>query len=211
MMISDDGVGIFKKIQNALGLLDERHAVLELSKGKLTTDPANHSGQGIFFSSRAFDAYRIMSGGVFFSHAFGAKEDWVLEMPPEEQNSGTVVRMKLHNHTARTLRKVFDKYSSADEDYGFNKTVVPVELAQYGNEKLVSRSQAKRLLARVELFKTVMLDFTNVQAIGQAFADQIFRVFAQKHPEIELLPVKANAEIQRMIHRAQSGEAARRR
>src|SRR3990167_9962887 len=38
MMISDDGVGIFKKIQVKLNLLDERHAIFELSKGKLTTD-----------------------------------------------------------------------------------------------------------------------------------------------------------------------------
>ena len=53
--IYDDGVGIFKKIQGALDLVDERHAVLELAKGKFTTDPANHSGEGIFFSSRMFD------------------------------------------------------------------------------------------------------------------------------------------------------------
>ena len=50
----DDGVGIFKKIQSALGLLDERHAVLELAKGKFTTDPERHSGEGIFFTSRMF-------------------------------------------------------------------------------------------------------------------------------------------------------------
>jgi signal transduction histidine kinase len=52
--ILDNGVGIFKKIQQALGLLDERHAVLDLAKGKLTTDPSRHSGEGIFFSSRSF-------------------------------------------------------------------------------------------------------------------------------------------------------------
>lgn len=205
LMITDDGVGIFRKIQKALGLLDERHAVLELSKGKLTTDPANHSGQGIFFTSRAQDKFEIMSGGVFFSHDFGSEEDWILEIPEAEQENGTVVRMRLHNHTARKLKKVFDAYTDGDEDYGFNKTVVPVSLAQYGNDKLVSRSQAKRLLARVELFKTVVLDFSNVDTIGQAFADEIFRVFPTKHPEIELIPVKAKTEIKRMIERAKGG------
>ncbi|HKU28433.1 MAG TPA: ATP-binding protein, partial [Candidatus Sulfotelmatobacter sp.] len=54
IVVSDDGVGIFKKIQSELGLLDERHAIFELSKGKLTTDPRNHSGEGIFFTSRMF-------------------------------------------------------------------------------------------------------------------------------------------------------------
>ena len=48
IVIQDDGVGIFKKILTQLNLLDERHPVLELAKGKFTTDPKNHSGEGIF-------------------------------------------------------------------------------------------------------------------------------------------------------------------
>jgi hypothetical protein len=54
-----------------------------------------------------------------------------------------------------------------------------VRLAKYGNDQLISRSQAKRLLARIELFKIVLFDFSGVETIGQAFADEIFRVFAQ--------------------------------
>ena len=204
MVVWDNGVGIFKKIQTALGLLDPRHAVLELAKGKFTTDPARHSGEGIFFTSRMFDRFEILSAGVFFSHNFGAVEDWILEAG---QGSGTFARMRLHNHTARTIRKIFDQYTSDDGDYGFNKTVVPVELAQYGDDKLVSRSQAKRLMARVELFKTVILDFNGVATIGQAFADEIFRVFSQQHPNIELDWIHANSEVKRMIERAKSGAA----
>jgi hypothetical protein len=68
----------------------------------------------------------------------------------------------------------------------------------------VSRSQAKRLLARVELFETVMFDFTGVATIGQAFADEIFRVFANQHPNIELTPTHANSDVKRMIARARS-------
>lgn len=204
MAIADNGVGIFRKIQKAMGLLDERHAVLELAKGKLTTDPANHSGEGIFFTSRMFDDYEILSGGVYFSHQFGKEEDWILE-PQRSDLPGTTVLMKLHNHTARTTRKVFDQFSSADGEYRFNKTVVPVKLAQYGNDQLVSRSQAKRLLARVELFSIVMFDFRHVQTIGQAFADEIFRVFANRHPEITLHHMHANSEVRRMIERAKSG------
>ena len=45
--VSDDGVGIFKKIKTAMNLDNERHAVLELAKGKFTTDPDNHTGEGI--------------------------------------------------------------------------------------------------------------------------------------------------------------------
>jgi anti-sigma regulatory factor (Ser/Thr protein kinase) len=203
MLLWDDGVGIFKKIQTELNLLDERHAILELAKGKLTTDPNNHTGEGIFFSSRMFDDFDILSGGVYLSHKFGDKEDWILERDKPE--NGTMVWMKLNNHTARTTKKIFDSFSSGDE-YGFNKTVVPVKLAQYGNDKLISRSQAKRLLARVELFKIVMFDFSGVEAIGQAFADEIFRVFPQRHPEMELFAIKANSGIKRMIARAKAGK-----
>ncbi len=198
ILLNDDGVGIFKKIQAAMKLLDERHAILELSKGKLTTDPSKHTGQGIFFTSRLLDSFDILSGGVFFTRRFGA-EDWILERPKAE--SGTSIFMKLDNHTSRTAKKIFDQYS-LDEDYGFNKTVVPVRLGQFGNDKLVSRSQAKRVLARVDLFTTVVFDFARVETIGQSFADEIFRVFALSHPQMSLLAVNATAAIQQMVDSA---------
>ena len=202
MVLMDNGVGIFKKIQTALHLLDERHAILELAKGKLTTDPKHHTGEGIFFSSRMFDQFDILSGGVFFSHKFGDTNDWIVER--EGFGSGTAVWMKLKNHTSRTAAKVFGQYTSGD-DYGFAKTIVPVNLARYGNENLISRSQAKRLLARIDLFKTVVFDFSEVPTIGQAFGDEIFRVFHSNHPQIELLTIHANSEVKRMIDRAKAG------
>ncbi|MEO8165148.1 MAG: DUF4325 domain-containing protein, partial [Betaproteobacteria bacterium] len=201
MHISDDGVGIFKKIQNALGLLDPRHAVLELSKGKLTTDPTRHSGEGIFFTSRIFDSFDIMSDGAYFSHDFGRKEEWIDEV---NKFHGTLVTMKLNNHTARTVRKIFDQFAAGD-DLRFDKTIVPVRLTQYGNDQLISRSQAKRVVSRVDLFKIVVFDFTGVTSIGQAFADEIFRVFANQHPEIELHTFEANSDVQQMIDRVKTG------
>ena len=205
IMLDDDGIGIFRKIQTAMKLLDERHAILELAKGKLTTDPKGHTGQGIFFTSRLLDSFDILSGGVFFTHKFGDDEDWILERP--ESTDGTAVFMKLNNHSARTDKQIFDQYSGG-EDYGFTKTVVPVRLAQYGEDKLISRSQAKRLLSRVDLFTSVLFDFKGVESIGQAFADEIFRVFARSHPNIEISPVNANPEVQQMIHAARVQWAA---
>jgi hypothetical protein len=109
--------------------------------------------------------------------------------------------MSIPLDSPRTTREVFDKYSGGD-NYGFEKTIVPVRLAKIGNENLVSRSQAKRLVARFEGFKTVLLDFTGIDDIGQAFADEVFRVFCLLHPEVELVPIKANPEVQQMINRA---------
>jgi anti-sigma regulatory factor (Ser/Thr protein kinase)/biotin operon repressor len=202
MLVMDDGVGIFKKIQDALGLLDERHAILELSKGKLTTDPRNHSGEGIFFTSRMLDSFEILSGGSYFTHEYGKPQDWLLES--NRENKGTAVFMRLLNHTSRTTKKVFDDFVSGD-NFDFTKTVVPVNLARYGNDKLISRSQAKRVLARVDLFKVVVFDFKSVEHIGQAFSDEIFRVFGTAHPDIQLHAINANSEVKRMIERARSG------
>ena len=201
IVISDDGEGIFKKIQRELNLQDERHSVLELAKGKLTTDPDRHSGQGIFFTSRMFDEFAILSGIVYFSHEFNKVEDWIFER--DMGQSGTAVFMKLNNNTARTDKQVFDDFSSGD-DYAFTKTVVPVRLTQYGDEKLVSRSQAKRLLARVTKFKVVVLDFDEVETIGQAFADEVFRVFKRQHPEVDIVSINESKHVSQMIKRAKS-------
>ncbi len=199
MVVYDDGYGIFKKIQGAMGLLDERHAVLELSKGKLTTDPEHHTGEGIFFSSRMFDYFAILSGDVFFSHYIDKENDWILEL--NDVSNGTTVVMEIGNRAPRTTKEVFDEFSSGD-DYGFTKTVVPVRLAQYGSDRLISRSQARRVLARVELFKTVLFDFAEIENIGQSFADEIFRVFALQHPDMKLVPINFNTEVKQMIARA---------
>ena len=200
MYILDNGIGIFTKIKNAMGLLDERHAVIELTKGKLTTDPTRHSGEGIFFSSRMFDEYSILSGEVFLSHTYEKDEDWILQT--SKYQKGTFITMKLRNNTARTTQEIFNRFS--DDDCGFTKTVVPVRLAQYGNEQLISRSQAKRLLIRIERFKTVLFDFKDVESIGQAFTDEVFRVFATQHPNMEILPINANDAVMQMIRRVES-------
>lgn len=206
IVLYDDGEGIFQKIQRELDLADARHAVLELSKGKLTTDPDHHTGEGIFFSSRMFDAFAILSGNVFFSHQHDQVEDWIQELEKQRSRSGTIVYMKLRNNTARTDKEVFDSFTSGEE-YGFTKTVVPVRLAQYGDEKLVSRSQAKRLLARVDRFEVVIFDFDGVESIGQAFADEIFRVFQNQHPDVDVHYSEANKEVTQMISRALKAKA----
>jgi len=197
--IRDDGIGIFKKIQQELGLLDERHAILELSKGRLTTDSKNHSGIGIFFTSRMVNSFNIRSGGSFFNHDLESENDLMLEST--QSADGTFVFMRVDNHTSRTVKKTFAKFS-VGKSYSFNKTVVPVRLAKYGSDQLVSRSQAKRVLARVDIFAEVWFDFRNVDTIGQAFADQIFRVFASEHPEIKLATVGANKEILGVVNAA---------
>lgn len=203
VIISDDGVGIFQKLQQELDLADENHAVLELSKGKLTTDPSRHSGEGIFFTSRVFDLFMVASGSATFSHQVGVDFD-VVQMIPERLD-GTTVFLQLGAKTKRTTSEVFEQYSSG-EDFAFNRTLIPVRLVQYGDDLLVSRSQAKRLLARVDCFDEVVLDFDGIQEIGQAFADEVFRVFPKRHPGITLRELNAGPGVARMISRARALE-----
>lgn len=200
--ISDDGEGIFNHIARILDLGDPREAILELSKGKLTTDPANHTGQGIFFTSRAFDSFFIYSGDLVFTHLDNSPKDYLLH--DDDHHQGTKVIMRISMDSARTLTSVFDEFTAGEEDdFAFNKTIVPVKLALYEGERLVSRSQAKRILNRVEKFKTVLLDFKGVDMIGQAFADEVFRVFARRNPQISLTPINMTEEVRRMAITAQ--------
>jgi len=191
--IIDNGVGIFKKIQRAMKFSNERYSALELAKGKFTTDPEHHTGEGIFFTSKLLDAFDISSGGVYFT-----------SVSPLKNPKGTAVWMKLKNTSDRSRKEVFDAYASPGNDHAFSKTVVPVKMAEQSPNDLISRSQAKRLLLRIDRFRTVVLDFQNVNQIGQAFADEIFRVFARSHPGIDVQFINANEEVLKMIHRAQN-------
>ncbi|MCU7933757.1 MAG: DUF4325 domain-containing protein [Candidatus Thiodiazotropha sp. (ex Dulcina madagascariensis)] len=208
IFVIDDGEGIFRKIKRLCDLHDERQALFELSKGKLTTDPDNHTGEGIFFTSRVFDEFEIDSKGVKFSHDDKFEFDYILESEFSRNEAGTAVHMLIRRDSDRDIQAVFDDFAGPDE-FQFNKTVIPVKLAQYGNEKLVSRSQAKRLLTRIERFQNVIFDFDEVSAIGQAFADEIFRVYALNHPNIILLPVKMEANVEKMVSRAISSKNAK--
>ena len=187
-----------QKIQRALGLHDAREAILELAKGKLTTAPEAHTGEGIFFTSRAMDGFEIESHHLCFSHA-ARSNDSIAEQVAD--TPGTRVRMQLANHSSRQLSEVFNAFTEP-EDFTFDKTVVPLRLAQYEGEKLVSRSQAKRVSHRFERFKRVELDFAGIAEIGQAFADEIFRVFASSHPQIRITPVNTEPAVAQMIQRA---------
>lgn len=104
------------------------------------------------------------------------------------------------------MKDVLDHYTATQDDYGFAKTSVLVNLARTGREQLISRSQARRLLARFEQFRELTLDFTGVDLIGPAFADEIFRVFTGQNPGYRVTWVNANASVERMIKKALAGQ-----
>jgi len=195
LSISDDGIGIFNNIKKKLKLTDEKDAIIELAKGKRTTDKTRHSGQGIFFTSKVFDDFVIISNGITF--VSNQKKD--SRIKTGRAKFSTFVYMCLANNSNKVLKDVFDKFS-IEIPGGFDKTIVPINLAN--SDDLVSRSQARRILNGLELFKEVILDFTDIKNIGQAFADEIFRVFPNMNPNTVIIAQNTSAEVQYMINRA---------
>lgn len=202
LLVWDLGIGIFNKIQQDFRLEDPRHAVLELSKGKLTSDPTKHTGEGIFFTSRMFDQFSILSGELFFC-SFPEDDDWLIEVENRAKSKrGTLITMKIGIKAKQTAKEIFRRYQ--DDDFRFSRTHVLLELVKYEGEQLVSRSQAKRLLARVDRFSEVILNFRGVSTIGQAFADEIFRVYQNEHLDMSIIAIRTTPEVRMMIDRTRS-------
>lgn len=198
IVIADSGIGIFQKIQNDFGLPDPRSALLELSKGKLTSDQKRHTGEGIFFTSRMFDAFSIQSGGLYYSRKRTEENEWLIETDDlYESEKGTRVLMEISVDADWTMTQIFSKFEG--DNMRFRKTHVPIKLGNYPGEQLVSRSQAKRVLARFDQFSEVFLDFEGVEAIGQAFADEIFRVFHKDHPGIKIVAIRTEPNVRKSI------------
>lgn len=194
VLIADDGVGIFEKIKEYFGFSSLDAAICELFKGKLTTDSKNHSGEGIFFTSKMMDEFFIVSSGKIFTNN---KYDSSRVMDIAAQNiKGTCVVMSLSNFSQKTPQEIFDLYANVDG--GFIKTKIP--LKSIFDASPVSRSQAKRVCNRLENFQEVIIDFEDLQWMGQGFAHQLFVVFAKEHPDIRLLPVNMNEDITKIYN-----------
>jgi hypothetical protein len=201
--IEDSGVGVFRNIQKKRKLANELEAVQDLLKGKTTTMPKSHSGEGIFFTSKA--------GNVFILESFGLQ----LLIEPIKNNiqiknilkkkRGTRVTFQIDIHSNVHLTDIFRKYTNLTEssDYGFDKTEIRVKLFTSSGVH-ISRSQARRILSGLDAFQIILLDFENVPIIGQAFADEIYRVFKNSHPHIVIQEENMSEGVRFMVERAKN-------
>jgi len=83
-----------------------------------------------------------------------------------------------------------------------NEIIISIRGDQPDQARVLSRAEAKRLLQREDRFRRAVLDFSGVTLIGQGFADEVFRVFANAHPAISLSAVNAEEQVKAMIVRA---------
>ena len=169
--VSDDGVGVFEKVRRQWGLAGEMEAILELSKGKRTSEPERHSGEGIFFTSRAVDAFRLEANGLSWT-VDNVRDDQAVGI--SRTSLGTRVSCVVARESDRTLQSVFERYT---RDLEFVRTRPRVKLAESGGT-FMSRSEARRLTAGLEKFAEVELDFADVDIVGQGFVDEVFRVWS---------------------------------
>lgn len=201
VMLLDDGIGIFEKIKNHFKLPSVEEAICELFKGKLTTDAENHSGEGIFFSSKLMDTFFILSSKkVFTNNKYD--NDAIFDVPSDD-GKGTCVIMSLSNFSQKQSKEVFDMYSNVDG--GFTKTRIPMK--NIFESSPVSRSQAKRVCNRLERFKEVVLDFEGIDWMGQGFAHQLFVIFRREHPDICLITEHMSEAVEKMYLHVVNGDA----
>ncbi|MDD5606705.1 MAG: DUF4325 domain-containing protein [Candidatus Pacebacteria bacterium] len=194
--ILDYGVGIFNNIMAKKKLNSEMEAIQDLLKGKQTTAPQNHSGEGIFFTSKVADNFFVQSFGkeiifnnilddVFVKNSSGIK--------------GTKINFSIVKDSKKKLDNIFRDYSG--ELFAFSKTKVKINLYEIDNT-FISRSQARRVLVGLDKFKEIILDFKDVKTVGQGFADEVFRVWKNNHPDIKIGYKNQNENILFMIKRA---------
>jgi hypothetical protein len=193
--VIDDGVGLFRNLRRTLGFKSNLEALQEMSKGKLTTLPKGHSGEGIFFTSKAARRFQVWSDGLHWTVDNVVGDTAV---GSAEARKGTRIRFEGELRPRKTLARVFAEYT---EDFAFTKTRVVVKLFTIG-VRFISRSEARRLLAGLDRFRSVVLDFKGVEEIGQGFADEVLRVWATAHPQVKLETTRMSKSVAFMVERA---------
>ncbi len=191
--IRDYGIGLFYSIYKNLKLQNENEAIIALIKGKTTTMSSRHSGEGIFFTSKLCDSLIIRSHLIELNYD-NLRNDMFYNMI--RYIKGTNVRFTIKRNTNRSMKRIFNKFSPKEYDYKFSRTKITLNLLK---KEFISRSEAKRLLIGMEKFEEIIIDFKKVENVGQAFIDEVFRVFKNKYSSKRIIPINVNSVIEEMI------------
>lgn len=203
LTVEDYGVGVFRNVMQKRNLRSEVEAMQDLLKGKTTTDPHSHSGEGIFFTSKLVELFSLESFGYRLRVDNRIPDIFFENDSPKKR--GTLVTCVLDLQSERHLNDIFRQFVTNGNQVGFDKTEIKVHLYTKGTT-YISRSQARRILSGLDKFKSIILDFDQVKTVGQAFADEIFRVFQSRHPHIIITAINTIEPVEFMLKRAGSGK-----
>jgi anti-sigma regulatory factor (Ser/Thr protein kinase) len=210
LLVSDDGCGLFERIAETFSIDSPALAMLELSKGKLTSRPHTHTGQGLFFTSKLADVFDLHANHVAYQHcSSGGREfgerSWRVQ-PRTLRHPGTSVYAAFALDTPRTLDAVRKAHSLDGQGLDFERTVVPLRLITSPLAGLESRAQARRVAAGLNAFRRVEVDFDGVPDVGHAFADELFRVLPKAAPALALVPVNMSSAVAAMVGSVRKAE-----
>jgi anti-sigma regulatory factor (Ser/Thr protein kinase) len=192
--VNDDGIGAFQNMAAQRGLADEFDAIGEIAKGKQTTAPKEHSGLGIYFTSRMANRFVISSGRVAWT-VDNRRDDSAIAWLPSERR-GTHVRCEVDGSTTIVPAEVFR--STLPRVPG-DSSRSSIRVSLFERDGFVSRTEAKRLAAELETYGEVEVDFEGVNEVGQGFIDELFRVWQREHPDTRLVAINTNPGVDALL------------
>ncbi len=197
LLVSDNGCGIFQHLSQSFALDDPALAMLEISKGKLTSQPTRHAGRGLFFTSRLADVFDLHANNTAFQHRLWDGGGWHPGRPFNRQGTSAYAAVSLD--TPRTLEGVLQAHSLDGASFGFERTEVRLRLMASSLSALATRAQARRVAARLQQFRRADIDFDGIDSIGHSFADELFRVLTPELAEVDLVPINMTPVVAAMI------------
>jgi anti-sigma regulatory factor (Ser/Thr protein kinase) len=203
LLVSDDGCGLFDRIGRCFDIHDPAHAMLELSKGKLSSQPDRHTGRGLFFTTQLADVVDLHANRSAFQHRAWQRHRWQPTRSAAQQGTSVFVAIALDS--TLSVDQVLREHSLDGAGYAFERTVVPLQLLASQHIGLESRAQAKRVASRLQQFRRAEIDFDGITELGHGFADELFRVFARANPDVKLVPIHVAPRVAALLASVQTG------
>jgi anti-sigma regulatory factor (Ser/Thr protein kinase)/uncharacterized protein (DUF1330 family) len=200
--VTDDGEGVYEHLAHERELGDAMQALQQLTKGQLTTLPEEHTGEGLFLLSKIADFFEVESSGLVWLVDNEIKD---MGISATNVRPGTRVRFEVDVRTNTSIETVFAESSEAFE---LSRRRVVVKLFDSGN-RFLSRAEAKKLLKGLDSFRNVIVDFKGVDAVGQGFVDEMFRVWSRRHPNTRLHPVNMVPPVAFMVEHGRDTKPSR--
>jgi anti-sigma regulatory factor (Ser/Thr protein kinase) len=206
LLVSDDGCGLFRRVEESFAISEPRVAMLEIAKGRLTSQPDRHCGQGLVLTAQLADIFDLRANAAGFQRRAWSAGQWHGMPPPAAlaDRPGTSVFLAIALDTPRTLDEVQRSRCTAADSYAFDEAHVPLNLLTAGGDALASRADAKRVASRLADFRRAQIDFAGIDEVGHAFAHELFSVFQRTHPGVELVPVAASPRVVAILSAVQA-------